>query len=223
MTSMLSGSSTHLPQLASQFRNGNWLHGALHDDIFDLSTSLSQAFSALLISPAWKLADKTYPVILVRHERCFGGKPTDLMNDNVVHAGGSCIVPDKTMWLVSYTAKICHEIGSPSSCGPDNPYGCGSVPVPCEKDVFEKLPGWDDLQAKTGIINDAIVSSSWNAYVANGFKNGYKPDLAGQGVGGFKDGVWTAGLYQIPICDINEAMRNYRFNIGGNLCDYGGW
>lgn len=73
-----------------------------------------------------------------------------------------------------------------------------------------------------GIGKDNIIRSSWNAYEQNGFKNGYK--LGSSGVDGFKDGAETLGLYQIPICDVDEAIQTYQNTIDGRpLCDYGGW
>lgn len=207
---MLSGQTGWLSKFANQLSGGNWVFNKLREDMFDMQTALQKGFSAMLISSAWKLADKAYPLILVRDEQCFMGSPTDLIDGDIVHAGGSCAVEGKTMWLVGFTGDVCYQ----------NPLS-GGARIPCGRNIFKKLPGFDDLEAKTGVYKDAIIRSSWKAYTANGNRNGYRLEISGSNA--FTEGVETAGLYQIPICNIDEAIKNYQNNLGGPLCDYGGW
>ncbi|KAF2803489.1 uncharacterized protein BDZ99DRAFT_165632 [Mytilinidion resinicola] len=155
-----------------------------------MSNSLQQVFSASLLSSAWKLADpeNLYPVILYKAEDCTSGDPTNLMEKGISSDTGSCLVIGYTFRVVGYTKQICE--GLPTA---------NTGPEPCNANVFKKLPGWDELTEKTGLDKDQIVWSSWQAYQANGNKNGYSitNTMAG-GASAFRQGPTTPGLVPDP-------------------------
>lgn len=217
---MVSGKAIYLGDFSKQIEGGNWLTNNLGGkNIWDLEGNYKTAFSALLLADAWKLAYKSTPVLLMEDKDCDMGNPIDEMTDEATHSGGSCVVGGKTFFLVGYNSDTCGNSASAVSPG---------GPVPCTRGVFNKLPGFDNL-GDYGLNKDSIIASVWNAYQLNGGKNGYKLDpntKATDGSGSQSSvalggGIETPGLYNIPICDINEAVKNYRNNLGGNLCDYG--
>jgi hypothetical protein len=119
----------------------------------------------------------------------------------------SCAIKGKTMYLIGCTSTLSRDVNG--------------FPIPgCPTNTFVKLPGIEVLEEHTGINKDTIISSVWNAYVQNRHKNGYNMDF--QNVQA-TEGVVTPGLYQIQICDLDEAWNDYQNSQGGALCDYGGW
>jgi hypothetical protein len=200
---MLSGHTGDLDEFSKQIRSANWVFDSLRDNVFNAEIAIQRTFSALLISQAWKMANKAYPIILYSANGCVPNPISELDDD----VPGSCIESGITSWLAGYIGEACQQIGG--------------VQVPCTRGVFKKLPGFDELEKKTGITKDNIIASSWKAYKANDNKNGFVPTF--DGIGAFRDGLETAGLYQIPICNIDDVVGAYRNTLGGSVCDYGGW
>jgi hypothetical protein len=76
VTSMLSGQASSLLAFSTQLRSGAWVFDQLTDSsLYDMQSALRNAFSAMLLSPAWKMADNAFPVILVMNQQCFPGVP----------------------------------------------------------------------------------------------------------------------------------------------------
>ncbi|KAF2493457.1 hypothetical protein BU16DRAFT_619782 [Lophium mytilinum] len=216
ITKSLRGEYPYLADFSGTLRTAVWANDSLNQSLPDMSNSLQQVFSASLLSPAWKLADpeNLYPVILYQaNDGCTNADPTNLMQKGVSSSTNSCLVIGYTFWIVGYTKQICEGFPTANT-------GAG----PCNANVFKKLPGWDQLTEKTGLDKDQVVWSSWQAYQANGNRNGYSisETLAG-GASAFRQGPTTPGLFQIPICEAGAARERYMDAPGADLCDYGGW
>jgi hypothetical protein len=217
---MVSGKAVYLGAFSKQIENGKWLTNNLGDkNLYDLEKNYKTAFSALLLADAWKLAYKSTPVVLMVDKQCDLSKPVREMTDDALQSGGSCVAGGKTLFLVGYNSDSCKSAANVLSPG---------SPVPCATGVFNKLPGFDNL-GDYGLAKDNILASVWDAYQLNGGKNGYKFDPNTKIIDGIGTqsnmvlggGIQTPGLYNIPICEVNEAVENYRNNLGGRLCDYG--
>jgi hypothetical protein len=90
--------------------------------------------------------------------------------------------------------------------------------------IFDLLPGGskDTLDGKKygGLTIDDMIISSYEAYVANGNKNGYKLDPEntdqlkksdGTTTGDtlFPSGVRTPGVFSFPVCAVGAAVDNW--------------
>lgn len=176
-----------------------------------MQQNLQKAFSALLVPSAWRLANReTYgiPIILVKNSPCFQGNPSPCFQDDAI-AGGSCAVEGKTLYLVGYTGAQSRDAqGYPI-------YGC-------PHNTFVKLLGMDELNNNhdPDLTKDVLIRSVWDAYVVAGSKNGYGAELTIDGAGG---SIIKPGLLQIPICDLDEAIKAHMNDARVHLCDYGNW
>jgi len=221
---LLSGKVNKLSEFHDQISDGKWINDALGGkDLFDLKDAAQKAFAAVLLPQAWKLNKDTVPVILMEDKDCNLGEPIQEMNFDTTHATGSCVIAGKTMWLVGLNTEQCRT-------GP-NPFGPGgNKPDPCPVNVFRTLPGFDKL-GDFGFSKDDIIAGAYAGYQLNGNKNGYQVDpnsrvKDGSGAEGsfpFSNGILTPGVFNIPICDIHQAVEAYKNGKGGAtpLCDYG--
>ncbi len=98
--------------------------------------------------------------------------------------------------------------------------------------VLRPLPGANrktltgDREVWGGLTMEDFVISSYEGYLANGNKNGYKPPDDGQHVGGpttdlpFENGVRTPGFISVPICFMDD-MACLTDNPNGNCINIG--
>lgn len=147
IANLLSGNVNHLSKFHDTISDGKWLIDALGSEtLYDLSTIATKAFAALLVPEAWR-TNNLQPIILMENTPCDLGNPLDLMNDDATHSGGSCAVDGKTFYLVGFSNVQC-QYGSYGN------YGGGNYA--CQTDVFQKLPGIDQL-GTYGFDKDNII------------------------------------------------------------------
>ena len=213
VTNLMSGKVTWLSRLHDQVKDGKWLIDQLQiqdSNLFSLSDAATKAFSALLLPTAWTL-NELQPILLVENAECDGGEPLGLMTKDATHAGGSCIVGGKTLFLVGFSNKQCEHVIFP-----------GGAPVtekiPCTQNVFQKLPAIDEL-SNFGINKDDIISSVYNQWLLDGQKNGASLNPSSSATDGsgnngpypFSAGIATPGLFpDIPVCDMNTVKKNWQ-------------
>lgn len=213
ITNLISGRADTLGKFHEQIEDGKWLVDQLqvqNADLFSLTNAATAGFSALLLPTAWSL-NQLQPIILVEDKDCDGGEPLGLMDGDATHAGGSCIVGGKTLFLVGYDNEQCTQTifagGAPSTQN-----------VPCTQHVFRKLPAIDQL-SNFGLNKDNIISSVYNQWLLNGQKNDATLNPGSTATDGsgntgpfpFSAGFSTPGLFPgIPVCDMDTAKRNYQ-------------
>lgn len=88
--------------------------------------------------------------------------------------------------------------------------------------IFDLLPGGDrgnlNEQNWAGIVVEDLIISSYSAWVLNGNQNGYTlPDnsmiidqTGAQGDTAFPSGIRTPGVFNLPLCTIDQAISNWQ-------------
>ncbi|KAF4986951.1 hypothetical protein FDECE_15682 [Fusarium decemcellulare] len=190
---------------ASMFGDG-WLL-----DRADHAKQVKRAINSFLIPLAWQYSpDVIYPFIAESDVAC---------DKDPGWNHGASFTSDAQYWLEENTLKngrFCHEGRSFWLLGGrDRNTNCDDKRGYADCGMFESPPGFQSLVDKkfTDITLANVIVGSINSKNANGGKNGFKLDmnepsretlesLAGTG-------IESPGVFNIPICSMDEVMENY--------------
>jgi hypothetical protein len=102
--SLTLGSSITEADFYDTTKDGKWIDGGPPADLYNLTSAIKQAFSAMLLPIAWCLT--TFPIILMENTLCDADNPLTLMTDDATHSGRSFLVEGKTFCLVGYERTL---------------------------------------------------------------------------------------------------------------------
>ncbi|KAG5749535.1 hypothetical protein H9Q69_003283 [Fusarium xylarioides] len=201
---------------ASMFGD-NWLL-----DRGDHAKQVKRAINAFLIPMAWQYSpDVVIPFIAESDVACdqdpgwnkeatFTTMFQHWIDDGALKDGRFCF-NGKSYWLLG---------------GRDRNTNCDSKSGDADCGGFALPPGWQSLKDKkfTDISLDNVIIGSLNSKAANGGKNGFKLDLGDEPSREVLDslagsGIEAPGVFNIPICSMDEVIENYYLWYGNSRED----